>query len=991
MDTSENPFQCLSRVTDILSPEKIAIKQLTKPSSSALQDLWTRIIHVFDDAPYHLSTSSSHPPLSPQSTCITYFLPLLDSIAGFQKRQSESSSKNSLIALRSYSDMITMINVIAVHLLPGHFVSSASSTLAGQTIVGYDALPVTVKKKVGKLVFEREQLGSCASENHLKSFASIMIRLLSIQTIGAVGDLGGRFLPLIILISLSAGDPPHTIISRFYSKKANDELPVFFGPCSFALPRSARLAIGYVSLLERVAGDNREELLLAKKFLNRLLAEIAIAMNGVGLLGVINAFVVEQSENFKDGKDSGRVVQMENGVGKAVGGGVGSCGDEAYYSSLALCIKSIISNHSKEEEFEAGILPHPEENSPLVGFDRLRGSIQSILLNFPPPLLNRHLSLSISSLSNLLGDSSLPPHKLNLSLSKALYKENLKLAVLAMVSKDDMAAKGGVNVLNYFCKCVDDVEMLKSEIVNGMRVAGKVVEDDANILSELADGVILTIRENKLLLSSLFVTSLDAYLSGGSKSEGQALLVMCGRLIEKCAIGDLLGGGERILPLISSIIFAAPAEELVDLALSLLSAILELGAGETRPISDKKIIAHLLPKLREFADASAELIRDGATGDTTSSRNKLGEMAAHCIALITMQKCSEIDRDKQNENINNNVTKPLPTIAESIESARLCLLSTSPPERASAAVALTKLVSMYVSKRDERVDGIIGKRSGAKITVVPDEYGAVDGDNMKPSLECSIDILFDLLVLGLNDEESYVYLAAVNGLDKLADVDPSEMLLKMAKCVSGRKPQPYKLQATIGEALHFSFRRRSGTLSSNSIWARKVINELLWGLSDRGRRIKEGNDAAVAIAAKDKEVKINVETANYYLYDKVPPPSPQMMMTQEDLEDYDYRLKSANSVFSVEESDVSTSSLLSVVATIVQGMNVDTLVSMIPSLMPALVDTIRLATGRSTLRGALSVAHCLYGSACWECKGGLVGDQDEEGGGWGTGGLMAAR
>lgn len=198
------------------------------------------------------------------------------------------------------------------------------------------------------------------------------------------------------------------------------------------------------------------------------------------------------------------------------------------------------------------------------------------------------------------------------------------------------------------------------------------------------------------------------------------------------------------------------------LALGTLLGILELGIEQGRSFEDEKSLRALLPSLAALSCPS----RHNA---------ETSQVAAQCRALIISRNC----RTAPNETL---VFAAQP--ADDMFAATVSNLSSPLPAlRAFGVVQLTKLCESFVLDRDRRL---------------------VDGINLpKPISWC---LIADVLLQALQDQESYVYLAAVHALAAVADANPREVLPWFLYTVRTLSDDLIKMR--LGEALMLTIRRR---------------------------------------------------------------------------------------------------------------------------------------------------------------------------------------
>ena len=201
---------------------------------------------------------------------------------------------------------------------------------------------------------------------------------------------------------------------------------------------------------------------------------------------------------------------------------------------------------------------------------------------------------------------------------------------------------------------------------------------------------------------------------------------------------------------------------LLSIALGILTAILELGE-EKRDEDEEEALQSLAPALVRLAEEYYDV--------------EVKEMAGHAVAMIGARRADTVDGEKKAE-----------TVGEMLDQVEEDLKSRSPPIRAKAVANLTKLARTAVKANDDM------------ISVVGEEPGD-DPRKLVPR-----DRVLGLILEGLQDEESYVYLGAVAALTALTDCDVNFGLLAMTDVVASRKTDPM-MRTKVGEAFGMALRR----------------------------------------------------------------------------------------------------------------------------------------------------------------------------------------
>lgn len=267
-------------------------------------------------------------------------------------------------------------------------------------------------------------------------------------------------------------------------------------------------------------------------------------------------------------------------------------------------------------------------------------------------------------------------------------------------------------------------------------------------------------------------------------------------------------------------------QQTASLCLGLLVAMLELG-NTKRPAQEEETLQRFfLPLLRRLASDSTDA--------------DMAEMAAHAGALIASRAIVGEEEEQQ-----------LPAAPSTPELARRDLESSLPPLRARGALRVLRMARAITATHDN--------------ALVVD----VTNDN-KPqqSQQLALFQLLDVALLALSDDESYVYLAAVQALSALGDTRPStvlplliEALVRGTMTTSMTTPSHHLTitqRVKIAEALVFTLRRRGRAIASYV--SSGCLEELVRGC---GRNANDDNDTPSA----ETNQRMRTATHSYFVDD----------------------------------------------------------------------------------------------------------------------------
>ena len=248
----------------------------------------------------------------------------------------------------------------------------------------------------------------------------------------------------------------------------------------------------------------------------------------------------------------------------------------------------------------------------------------------------------------------------------------------------------------------------------------------------------------------------------------------------------------------------------VSVVLSILIAMLELGA-QNRPHDEESTLQTMVPYLETLSMFDFSSGPDNA--ETAKCRGEIAEMASHATSLILLRTATRLE---------SSTFKKVQTklFSELLKEAENDIQSDQPPIRAKGLVALRHLARGFLNfEGNNEKKGLIVE---------------VDVNNDENDLSTVYQIL-RVSLHALNDRESYVYLAAIQTIVSVADVEPRMILPLLLDGISTgvitlSKICDIKLEPSqrvkIGEAVLFTVRRRGNAIN---LFTDYLFTTLLYG------------------------------------------------------------------------------------------------------------------------------------------------------------------
>jgi hypothetical protein len=403
-------------------------------------------------------------------------------------------------------------------------------------------------------------------------------------------------------------------------------------------------------------------------------------------------------------------------------------------------------------------------------------------------------------------------------------------------------------------------------------------------------------------------------------------------------------------PLASFVDFSSEARDetlfaVASILLSLLIAILEVGSKQRSAEEEEKFqtFIPILTRLSEPASNSSLPKEEAAA---------MADMSSYAMALIVSRKSNE-----GNDKPSNHSQKDFATLTaedklqKMLSDAEDDLRSTQPPLRARGMVILGRLARGFSG-------ALVKNQARPKI----EELGVVETSSCGDKAVFVKDV-FRLAIVALSDLESYVYLAAIQTVVALSDLDPRTVLPMLASsvvsgkitfhdengdkssCIELSKEQRIKLF----DALMFAIRRRAVT----DEYVPMLVNVML-GLGTTNELIAD----QIEKTSPENQLLMQVKTTNYFLgKDKQ---NEEEMTKQEAREDQDIRVRTGGPVFDAEETDAIRAARISVFAELLNVTTPDVMARYCSVFSRVAMETLRLDTSRLVTRAAALLAREIY-------------------------------
>ena len=341
-----------------------------------------------------------------------------------------------------------------------------------------------------------------------------------------------------------------------------------------------------------------------------------------------------------------------------------------------------------------------------------------------------------------------------------------------------------------------------------------------------------------------------------------------------------------------------------SLLLSLLVATLELGTASDDTLA---CVDTLMPSLRRLAERSGASHQTKSHETSSMSLSEIAEVSSHALALIASRAAHSnvTEREESEEAVDASPVARL-------DLAETDLSSDEPPIRARGVVSLRHVAS-YLED--------IARQGGS--TNVSD-------------LESLQDRIMQLSMKALLDQESYVYLAAVQTLAVAANIDPSRAIRSLGDVVTRGQSSIFpdihvtdELRVKLTESLVAVLHRRAAI-------GEHVVS-LLALLLCPGKEQKDADSS-----------RIHTETHLYFVGD------------ENSANDMQTRLRAGGPIFSTEEPALVRSSMINIVTTLVAVAETHMVAPYGSILIDCSIETLELSMARPIRRSAANLASELY-------------------------------
>jgi len=281
------------------------------------------------------------------------------------------------------------------------------------------------------------------------------------------------------------------------------------------------------------------------------------------------------------------------------------------------------------------------------------------------------------------------------------------------------------------------------------------------------------------------------------------------------------------------------------------------------------------------------------------------------MALIASRRSNTNENENNKQKATKTFLSPEDRLQSILDEAEKDLGSTQAPIRAKGIVSLGRLARGFT--------GALSKEQKAPSLIQELDDAGQELGSVNKTLDDWIEKVLELSMKALDDEESYVFLAAIQTIVAVGDLHPKRVLPTIASAIvqgqlhsSATAPIPLSQEQVIklAEALVFTIRRRAVT----DEYAPILINLILRG----GARQK------VQDPLQKDRIRIQQETDNYFVNgrrdsdESTEHDTEDVVLSQKERwKEQDIRLKTGGPIFDFEEADVVRSLRISIVSELV--------------------------------------------------------------------------
>lgn len=419
-----------------------------------------------------------------------------------------------------------------------------------------------------------------------------------------------------------------------------------------------------------------------------------------------------------------------------------------------------------------------------------------------------------------------------------------------------------------------------------------------------------------------------------------------------------------------------------SLCLSLLLTILQLGE-QHRVSVEEDYFRKFLPILKLYAqdlDCDRHMSLEEA-----AARSSMAEIAAHTCVLIVSRDAFEEKKKKEKHEQQDVIGVHCGKLVKLITQAEQDLGSTMAPIRARGMVSLMRAaraeVKIHDHDLDQRVKSFCNIRESAQSA--QDSYVTLCYGTPSVSerawCRCDLERMLQLALLAIEDNDSFVFLAAVQTLSSLCDVNPqyflprltsaiSRGILENNKSVNGHEESPIAISIScrvkLCDSLIFAIRRRGEALGHYSV---SLVDELLRGCRSN---VQEVNDLTEAVNFTYSDEQ---QTTSFFIEQQTYEFLNREVMDNDDAadlkEDKHRKVLVGGPIFEAEELDAVRSGCFNCLAEVVMILAQPNLVAQfIPRIVFLCLDALRLDKGRLVRRAAAFLSREVYRAAFREGK-----------------------
>lgn len=422
-----------------------------------------------------------------------------------------------------------------------------------------------------------------------------------------------------------------------------------------------------------------------------------------------------------------------------------------------------------------------------------------------------------------------------------------------------------------------------------------------------------------------------------------------------------------------------------SLCLSLLLTILQLGQ-QHRVSVEEDYFRRFLPVLKLYAQ---DLNCDRPMSlEEAAARSSMAEIAAHICVLIVSRDAFEEKKGKERKEEEDAFGAHCGKLVKLITQAEQDLGSTMAPIRARGMVSLMRAARAEVNIRDQKVNSFHNIHESAQDGYVTLCCG-IPTISERAWCRCDLEKMLQLALLAIEDKDSFVFLAAVQTLSSLCDVNPQYFLPRLTSAISrgtlendntvnGRKETPIAISIScrvkLCESLMFAIRRRGEALGHYSV---NLVDELLRGCRSYAQEVKDsvrGLTDAVNFTYSEEQPTTSflIEQQTYEFLNR----EVLHYDNAADLKEEKHRkVLVGGPIFEAEELDALRSGCFNCLAEVIMILAQPNLVAQfIPRIVFLCLDALRLGKGRLVRRAAAFLSREVYRAALREGKM-LVSDE----------------